>query len=159
VRELLLTSVFHPRSHMSEEPVEYILKNFPGTRYYPRFKLTTWHPRGILDEALGEKIVAFIQWEEYIQEAPFDRYTDLSGVTEIRTTVEHVIEIARRRRFVPEPVKSALFADKPANLEVAQSYERLMKDAIMIQVRTFSDRNRAGEWLGVPPKILEPPAA
>jgi hypothetical protein len=144
---------------MSEEPVEYILKNFPGTRYYPRFKLTTWHPRGVLDAALGEKIIAFIQWEEYIQEAPFDRYTDLSGITEIRTTVGHVTEIARRRRFVPEPVKSAFFAANPAQLEVAQGYERLMKDAIMIQVRTFSDRNTAGEWLGVPPNILEPPAA
>ena len=143
---------------MSEEPVEYILKNFPGTRYYPRFKLTTWHPRGILDEALGGKITAFIEWEEYIQDAPFDRYMDLSGVTETRTTVEHVIEIARRRCFVREPVKSALFGDKPAILEVAQMYERLMEDAVMIQVRAFSDRKAAAEWLEVPLTILEPPA-
>jgi hypothetical protein len=144
---------------MSEELVEYILKNFPGTRYYPRFKLTTWHPRGILDEALVEKIIAFIEWEEYIQDAPFDRYTDLSGVTEIRASVEHIIETARRRCFAREPVKSVLFGDKPAILEVAQIYERLMKDAIMIQVRTFSDRKAAAEWLEVPPKILEPPVA
>jgi hypothetical protein len=144
---------------MSEELVEYILKNFPGTRYYPRFKLTTWHPRGILDEALAEKLIAFIEWEEYIQDAPFDRYMDLSGVTEIRTTVEHVIEIARRRCFVREPVKSALFADNSATLEVAQMYERLMADAIMIQVRAFGDRKAAAEWLEVPQKILEPPAA
>ena len=143
---------------MSEEPVKFILKSFPGTRYYPRFKLTTWHPRGILDEVLAEKIIAFIEWEEYIQDAPFDRYTDLSGITEIRTNVEHIIEIARRRLFVREPVKSALFADNPANLEVAQMYERLMKDAIMIQVRVFSDRKAAGEWLEVPPNILETPA-
>jgi hypothetical protein len=143
---------------MSEELVEYILKNFPGTRYYPRFKLTTWHPRGILDEALGEKIIAFIEWEEYIQAAPFDRYTDLSGITEIRFNVEHVIEIAKRRCYVREPVKSALFGDKPAILEVAQIYERLMNDAVMIQVRTFSDRKSAAEWLEVPLTILEPPA-
>ena len=143
---------------MSEELVEYILKNFPGTRYYPRCKLTTWHPRGVLDPALAEKIIAFIEWEEYIQEAPFDRYTDLSGITEIRTSVEHIIEIARRRCFVREPVKSALFADNPANLEVAQIYERLMKDATMIEVRTFSDRKSAAEWLEVPLTILEPPA-
>ena len=55
--------------------------------------------------------------------------------------------------------KSALLADNPANLEVAQIYERLMKDATMIEVRTFSDRKAAGEWLEVPPEILEPPAA
>ena len=144
---------------MSEELLEYILKSFPGTRYYPRFKLTTWHPRGVLDAALADKIITFIEWEEYIQEAPFDRYTDLCGITKIRTSVEHIIEIARRRCFVREPVKSALLADNPANLEVAQIYERLMKDAIMIEVRTFSDRKAAGEWLEVPPEILEPPAA
>jgi hypothetical protein len=38
-------------------------------------------------------------------------------------------------------------------------YERLMADAIMIQVRAFGDRKAAAEWLEVPPKILEPPAA
>jgi hypothetical protein len=144
---------------MSAEVVEYILKSFPGTRYYPRFKLTTWHPRGVLDVALAEKIIAFIEWEEYIQEAPFDRYTDLSGIIEIRTSVEHIIETARRRLYVREPVKSAFFADNSANLAVAQIYERLMKDAIMIEVRTFSDRKAAGDWLEVPPEILEPPAA
>ena len=134
-------------------------EDFPGTCYYSRFRLTTWHPEGILGEALAEKITAFIEWEEYIQDAPFDRYTDLSSITEVRTTIEHVIETARRRRFVREPVKSAFFADNPPTLEVAQMYERLMKDAIMIQVRVFSDREAAAGWLGVPPNILEAPTA
>jgi hypothetical protein len=57
---------------MSEEPTEFILKDFPATRYYLKFHLTTWYLTGILDEALAEKIVAFIEWEEYIQEAPFE---------------------------------------------------------------------------------------
>jgi hypothetical protein len=144
---------------MDEESTEYILKNFPGTRYYPRLKLTTWHPRGILDEALAENIIAFIKWEEYIQDAPFDRYTDLSGVTEIRLRLDHVIETARRRRLMREPVKSALFGDNPVSFEIAQMYERLMEEAIMIRVRAFGDRKAAGEWLEVPPTILEPPAA
>ncbi|MGC2712332.1 MAG: hypothetical protein WA366_03045 [Pseudolabrys sp.] len=43
-------------------------------------------------------------------------------------------------------------------LEVAQSYERLMDDATMIQVRSFSDRQAAAEWLEVPETILEPAA-
>src|SRR5438552_3252555 len=143
---------------MSEEPVKFILKSFPGTRYYPRFKLTTWHPRGILDEVLAEKIIAFIEWEEYIQDAPFDRYTDFSGIVEIRMGIGSIIEIARRRRFVREPVKSALFGHDWARLEVAQSYERLMQDASMIQVRSFSDRKAAAEWLEVPETILSPAA-
>ncbi len=96
--------------------------------------------------------------EEYVQDAPFDRYTDFSGIVEIRIGIGSIIEIARRRRFVREPVKSALFGHDRATLEVAQSYERLMQDATMIQVRSFSDRNAAAEWLEVPETILEPAA-
>ncbi|MGB9157217.1 MAG: hypothetical protein WCB20_12055 [Chthoniobacterales bacterium] len=43
-------------------------------------------------------------------------------------------------------------------LEVAKSYERLMDDATMIQVRSFSDRKAAAEWLEVPETILSPAA-
>jgi len=143
---------------MNAQSAEYVLKNFPGTRYYPEFRLTTWHPQGTFDTALANKVIAFIEWEEYIQEAPFDRYTDLSGIVEIRIGIGSIIEMARRRRFVREPVKSALFGHDRARLEVAQSYERLMQDATMIQVRSFSDRNAAAEWLDVPETILEPAA-
>ena len=144
---------------MNEASVEYVLKNFPGTRYYPKFKLTTWHPRGIFDAALADKIITFIEWEEYIQDAPFDRYTDLSGIAEIRIGIGSMIEIARRRRFVREPVKSALFGHDRARLELAQTYERLMDDAGMIRVRSFSDRKVAAEWLEVPETIRDPAVA
>ena len=143
---------------MSEEPVEYVLKDFPGTRYYPRFKLITWHPRGILDEAMADKIIAFIESEEYIQDAPFDRYTDFSGITKIRVSFEYILQIARNRSVVRQPAKSALFGHNPATFEVARIYEGLMHDAIMIRVQSFSDRKAAGEWLEVPPTFLEPPA-
>jgi hypothetical protein len=143
---------------MNAQSVEYVLKNFPGTRYYPEFRLTTWHPQGTFDTALANKVIAFIEWEEYIQDTPFDRYTDLSGIVEIRIGIGSIIEMARRRRFVREPVKSALFGHDRATLEIAQSYERLMQDATMIQVRSFSDRQAAAEWLEVPETILEPAA-
>ena len=143
---------------MSEEPIEHVLKDFPGTRYYPRFKLTTWHPRGILDEALADKIIAFLESEEYVQDAPFDRYTDFSGITKIRVSFKYILETARHRSFVSQPVKSAFFGDNPATFEVAQLYEGLMYDAIMIRVQSFSDRKAAAEWLEVPPTILEPSA-
>ena len=142
---------------MLEEPIQFILKNFPGTRYYPKFHLTTWHPTGILNDALAEKIIEFVEWEEYIQEAPFDRYADLSGFTEIRTKPNHIFEIARRRRVVRQPVKSAFFADNPTSLAIAQVYERLMEGATMITVRAFSNRDFAAEWLEVPVQILHPP--
>jgi hypothetical protein len=143
---------------MNEASIEYVLKNFPGTRYYPNFKLTTWHPQGSFNAALANKIIAFIEWEEYIQDAPFDRYTDFSGIAEIRIGIGSMIEIARRRRFIREPVKSALFGHEQARLELAQTYERLMHDATMIEVRSFNDRRAAADWLEVPETILDPAA-
>ena len=144
---------------MNKASIEYVLKNFPGTRYYPNFKLTTWHPQGAFDAALANKIIEFIEWEEYLQDAPFDRYTDLSGIAEVRIGIGSMIEIARRRRFVREPVKSAIFGNDRTRLELAECYERLMDDAAMIRVRSFSDRKAAAEWLEVPETILSPAAA
>ena len=137
---------------MNAQSVEYVLKNFPGTRYYPEFRLTTWHPQGTFDTALANKVTAFIEWEEYIQDAPFDRYTDLSGIVEIRIGIGSIIEMARRRRFVREPVKSALFGHDRATLEVAQSYERLMQDATMPRLNKISIRREGDgpELLGGP---------
>ena len=144
---------------MNKASIEYVLKNFPGTRYYPNFKLTTWHPQGAFDAALANKIIEFIEWEEYLQDAPFDRYTDLSGIAEVRIGIGSMIELARRRRFVREPVKSAIFGNDRTRLELAECYERLMDDAAMIRVRSFSDRKAAAEWLEVPETILSPAAA
>ena len=141
---------------ISEEPIEFILKDFPGTRYYPKFHLTTWHPTGILDEALAEKVIEFVEREEYIQEAPFHRYLDLSGFTEIRVRPKHIIEIARRRGIVRQAVKSAFFADNPIGLAIAQVYEGLMEGAT-ISVRAFNNPDFAAEWLEVPVQILFPP--
>jgi hypothetical protein len=144
---------------MSEESIEFILKAFSGTRYFPRFKLTTWHPTGVFDQPFADKLIEFLEWEEYIQEAPWDRYADLSGVTAIQITLDYIIYLARRRKFVREPVKSALFADRPDGLALVQSYERLMEGAAMIKVRSFDNREAAAEWLDVPPSVLMPPPA
>lgn len=95
--------------------------------------------------------------EEQIQDAPFDRYADLSGLSSIRIGIDHIIHTARRRRNVKQPVKSALFADNPLAFAIAHSYELLMCDA-MIQVRAFKERGEAGLWLEVPVSTLNCPS-
>jgi hypothetical protein len=136
---------------------EFIRKSFPRIWYHPRWKLLTWHPRGVLNEAFADQVIEFIEMEERIQEAPFDRYTDLSGLTQIRIEIDHIIHTTRRRRSVRQPVKTALFADNPMSFSVAHSYELLMYDA-MIEVRAFRKRTVVTEWLEVPLKTLECPS-
>jgi hypothetical protein len=137
------------KNPVREKAPEFIRKAFPRTWYHPRWRLLTWFPRGVLNEPFADQVVEFIEMEERIQEAPFDRYADLSGLTHIRIGIDHIIHTARRRRKVKHPVKMALFADNPMSFGVAHSYELLMYDA-MIEVRAFKERAAAATWLEVP---------
>jgi hypothetical protein len=110
----------------------------------------------VLNEAFADQVIEFIEMEERIQEAPFDRYADLSGLTHVRIGIDHIIHTARQRRRVKQPAKSALFADNPTIFGVAHSYELLMADA-MIEVRAFKERKAAAQWLEGPLKTLECP--
>jgi hypothetical protein len=143
---------------MSEEIIESVLKDFPSTLYYPKFRLMTWHPIGIFDAALADKLRDFIEWEEHVQDAPFNRYTDLSGITQVQISVQRLSEAASRRRRVLQPIHSAIFADKKHSFVIAQIYESLMEEAVAITARAFRERELAAQWLGVPVAILRPPA-
>ena len=140
---------------MNDQPLSALLKTFPHTRYYPEWRLLTWHPRGLFDDALADKLIGVIGLEERVEEVPFHRYADFSGLTHIRLKVGHVFDVAKLRRSVPEPVKSAFFSDTIVGLGIARMYEALMEGAI-IQVRAFRERAVAAEWLGVPVEILQP---
>jgi hypothetical protein len=139
---------------VSEKIIESVLTDFPDAVYYPKFRLMTWHPVGIFDAALAENVLQFMEWEEYIQDAPFDRYTDLSGITEVQINLQHLSEAARRRRSVLQPVRSAIFANETDFFVIAQIYESLMEHAEAITVRAFREREIAAQWLGVPFAIL-----
>lgn len=140
---------------MNEQPLSALLKTFPHTRYHLEWRLLTWHPRGLLDDALADKIVGLIASEERIEEVPFHRYADFSGLTHIRLKVGHVFDVAKQRRGASELVKSAFFSDTIVGLGIARMYEALMEGAT-IQVRAFRERAGAAEWLGVPLEILQP---
>ena len=158
----MLVQTFSARMNSTheQEPIEYTLRSyprFPRNWYYPKFRLATWHPIGVLTDEVADQIIEFTEIQERDEKQPFDRYTDFSGLTHLQLEINHVFEIARRRRAAAgAPVKSAILADQPISLSIAKMYERLMERAI-ITVRVFEDRKAAAEWLGVPLKILYPP--
>jgi len=138
--------------------IESVLKDFPDAVYFPKFRLMSWHPTGIFGGALADSVREFVEREEYIQDAPFNRYMDLSGITDVQVNLERLSELARRRRNVSQPVQSAIFADKRHCLVIAQIYESFMEHAVAITVRVFRERELAAQWLGVPVEILSRPA-
>jgi hypothetical protein len=145
---------------MNPQPIEYNLRSyprFPRNSYYPKFRLAMRHPLGVLTDAVADQIIEFVEMQEHDQDELFDRHTDFSGLTKIRLKVNHMFEIARRRRSARQPMNSAFFADQPVTLSIAKMYEGLMERA-MITVRVFEKREAAAEWLGVPLQILYPPS-
>jgi hypothetical protein len=130
-----------------------LVPEFPHTRFYPELSLVTWRPRGVFDSESAEKVLAFVEQAERQAERPFNRYTDLNGITEMRLRARHAFSIAERRAQVRLPVKSAFFSTRLLSFGFAKMIETLMEGAT-IEVRAFRKREPAAEWLGVPLKIL-----
>jgi len=129
-----------------------------GTSYHPTYELVTWHPRGVYDDELADRIVEFMESKERILGKPFHRFTDLTGLERVNLSLEHVFKCAERRRkgYRGAKVKSAFFAVRMLPFSIARIYQELMQ-ASSIDVCVFRDRAAAAEWLGVPAKILNLP--
>ena len=134
---------------------------FPDTRYHASWRLMTWQPRGTLDDDLLDRVMDFAELEERSIEGPFNRFADLSALTEIRLKIGHVFKIAEHRREAlagHEPVKTAIYAPTVVGFGIARMYEHLMEGSL-IEVRPFRELAAAAEWLDVPVAILhaDPP--
>src|SRR3954454_17831355 len=105
---------------MTEEAPAVVRKKFPRTWYYPQWHLVQWYPQGVFNEAFADQIGQFIEMEERIHDAPFDRFTDLIGLCDVRLSMSHVFDTARRRAAVRQPAKSAFFVDKSLRFSIAQ---------------------------------------
>ena len=136
-----------------------LLKPFSGARYHPECRLVIWRPRGVLNDALADRVVRFVELETCAMGEPFDRFTDFSGLTEIRLKPGHAFQLARslRQDHPGQPVKAAFFSEQTVGLGLARMYEELMQDAVSY-VRAFRDLSMAARWLGVPTELLRPPS-
>lgn len=134
------------------------LRHLPYARYHTDWRLVTWHPLGILDDEMADRVVEFVETEERIGKNPFHRYTDLAGLTRLQLGLDHVFEIAKRRQrgYGGPPVKSAFYAVRLISLCIARLYQELMHST-RIQVGVFRDRAAVAGWLSVPVEVLHPP--
>lgn len=133
-------------------------KEFPGLRYFPEHNLLTWHPTGVLEDKILDELIAFIHSLEDSIDEPFDRFSDLSGLVDIKVKFGHAFQIAQEQqsRKGGRRLKSILHSERLVGLGMSRMYESLMHSA-EIDVRVAKNRAEAAEWLGVPQSVLEPP--
>ena len=128
----------------------------PDAQFHEDLRLLIWKPRGILDEAAVNKVLADLQRREAAADRPFNRFSDLSVVESFHLTFKYVLHVALSRRLSyagREPVKSAFFVTHPQAARIVKIHA-LMTDHSPLQVEMFEEREAAAKWLGVPVESL-----
>src|SRR6266542_6545319 len=111
-----------------------------------------WKPHGILDQALVNEIVAFVEAAEERAQKPFNRFADLSALDAVDLNFRFVSHIALHRRLAFEshpPVKTAFYVTSPVTPHYAKLHAMLTAHSPR-QVRLFTEGAAAPNGLGVP---------
>ena len=124
--------------------------------YRKDLSLMLWKPHGILDQAIVNEIVVFVDTAEKRAGQPLNRFTDLSALDAVDLNFKFVFHIALHRRLAYKPnppVKSAFYVTSPATGHYAKLHE-MLTDHSPLDVDLFTDRAAAAKWLGVPVEAL-----
>lgn len=130
------------------------LAAYPGTRYFPEYRLLSWHPHGVLNALMLQSLVAWIESIE-LHLGECNRYVDLSGLTEIHLTSAEVEKAAGRRRasYQGPPTTNVTLAPTALSYMIAAMYQRVLRGSC-IRVQIVARLTTALLILGVPVERL-----
>jgi hypothetical protein len=126
--------------------------------FHEDIRLLIYRPRGLIDEAAVQKVVAVLEDLEARLQAPFNRFSDTLAADEVELNFKYVIQVSLCRRLSyagHPPVKSAILATDSTMIHYGRLHA-LLTQGSPINVRIFQDREEAAKWLGVPIKRLAP---
>ena len=132
----------------------------PEVEFHEDIHLLIYRPRGLIDEAAINNIIAVVEQLEIGRRNPFNRFYDMSGATEVKLNLNYVTDASIHRRLSHrgrKSVKSAIVAKDWDLVHYGHLFE-LLTQGSSIKVRVFQDRNDAAKWLGVPLERLMPKA-
>jgi hypothetical protein len=102
----------------------------PEIEFHPDIRLLIYRPRGLIDEAVLNKIVSVIEDLEAETQEPFNRFSDTSGIHEVELNFRYVIHVSLHRRLSHKgraPVKSAILATDSTVVHYARLLALLTK--------------------------------
>src|SRR5204862_5818014 len=114
--------------------------------------LLIWRPRGVLNEATVNRIIAFLGDREGKVGSPFNRFTDMSALNAVDLNFKYVFHVALFRRLSRvgrEVVKSAFLVTDPESAHYIKLHA-IMTDHSPLKVAMFKEVEAAAKWLGVP---------
>ena len=125
--------------------------------FHEDIHLLVYRPHGVIDEAAVQKVVSVLEDLEAKLEKPFNRFSDTLAANEVELNFKYVIQFSLCRRLSyagHPPVKSAILARDSTMIHYARLHA-LLTQGSPINVRVFSDRQEAADWLVVPIARLE----
>ena len=129
----------------------------PEVEFHDDIRLLIYRPRGLIDEAAVQRVVDVLENLEEKLQRPFNRFFDTLGADEVELNFKYVIQVSLCRRLSyagHPPVKSAILATDSTMIHYARLHA-LLTQGSPINVRVFTDRQGAAEWLGLPIERLE----
>ena len=128
----------------------------PEIEFHQDIRLLIYRPRGLIDEAVLNKVISVIEDLEAATQEPFNRFSDTSEAHDIELNFKYVIQVSLHRRLAHRgraPVKSAILATEPTLVHYARLLV-VLTEGSSIKVRVFHEREDAAQWLGVPLELL-----
>jgi len=129
----------------------------PDLQFHEDLGLLIWRPRGVINEAAVNKIIAFLGQLEGNSGRPFNRFTDALAADAIELNFKFIFHVSLFRRLSytgRPPVKSAILAQDDTMARYARMHA-LVTQGSPLKVRVFEDRSEVAKWLGVSEETLE----
>ena len=131
---------------------------FPfGVQFHAEQRLFVCRPQGALNEKVVIDVVAALGQLEAQFREPFNRFTDLGGVSAVDINYEYVFTVALYRRFAyahRAPIKSAILATDPTLVDYGRLHALVTRGS-SIEVRVFPDNRPAiAQWLDAPVELI-----
>ena len=129
----------------------------PELEFHDDIRLLIYRPHGVIDEAAVKRIVDVLEDLEEELQKPFNRFFDTLAADEVELNFKYVIQVSLCRRLSyagHPPVKSAILATDATMIHYARLHA-LLTQGSPINVRVFTDRQEAADWLSVPLERLD----
>jgi hypothetical protein len=133
------------------------MKPPPDVLFHHDLRLMVWRPRGIVNEKVVNKIIAFMGKEEAESNKPFNRFSDGLLVEAVDLNFRYMFHVSLFRRFSytgRPPVKSAILVHDDDFAHYSRLHAILTQGS-PLEVRIFQERPKAAKWLGVPLEALK----
>ena len=120
--------------------------------FHEDIRLFVHRPRGLLNEAVVNRLIAALANLEATQKEPFNRFADTLEADKVDLNFRYIIHVSlyRRQTYMGRPpIKSALLATDSTIIHYGKLH-RLMTQGSPINFRIFEKREDVAGWLGMP---------